>query len=162
MNYINITNSLKNLIYVSLICTFITLLFSKNKFSGSIKYICGVSVLITSLTVITPFINSLGKLINIDFSFESNGNPDNNVSDSLIIEQSASYICEYVETLLSQKYGVSPEDVSASVTLDTGDKENVIIKTVTLSFNNIDKNLYPEIARYISEILGCECTVISK
>ncbi len=162
MNYLNIINSAKNLVYVSLICTLLTLLLSKSKFLSSVKYICGVSVLITVLTVIAPFINSLGELINIDFSIGEDGGGDNDISDELIIKQSASYICEYVKTLISQKYGIPPENISAAVTLDISDKENVIIKNVTLSFKNTDESLYPEIARYISDTLGSECAVISK
>ncbi len=162
MNYLNIIGSAKNLIFVSLICTFLTLLLSKNKFISSIKYVCGISVLITVLTVIAPLTNSLGRLINIDFTFNENGSIDNGISDNLIIDQSASYICEYVKTLLNQKYGILAENISASLTLDTGNKENVIIKNITLSFINTDESLYPEITRYVSESLGCECTVISK
>lgn len=162
MNYLNIVNSAKNLIYISLICTFLTLLLSKSKFLSSVKFICGVTVLITALTVITPFVNSLGQLINIDFSFEDSESTDNELSENLIIEQSASYICEYVKTLISQKYGISEENISTSVTLDSSNIENVIIKNVTLSFKNTEEGLYSEIAKYVSDVLGCECTVISK
>ncbi len=163
MNYINIIALAKNLVYISLICTLLTLILSKSKFISGIRYVCGVSVLISVLTVSAPLINSLGELINIDFSFTENGGDGNdNTSDELIINQSALYICEYVKTLLNQKYDVPIENISAAVTLDSSERENVIIKNVTLSFKNTDESLYPVMARYVSDILGCECTVISR
>lgn len=161
MNYINITNSVKILVYISLACTFITILLSKTKFISSIRYLCGLLVLISLVTVLSPFFKAMGELIDIDFS--ANDDSDNSgTSDELIINQSASYICEYVKTLLCQKYSISSENVSVSVTLDSSNTDNIIIKNITVYFKNTDESIYPEIAKYISDTVGCECIVISK
>ena len=156
----NIILSTKSLIYVTLICSLITLLFSSNRLIKSIKYICGLITLIALLGVLSPVIRSLGALADADLTFD----PEEGESglNGMITEQSASYICEYVKTLIEQKFSVSKDNVSVSVTLDTEDMQNVVIKNVTLSFINTEKELYIKIAEYISDAIGCECTVISK
>ena len=153
--------SAKSLVYVSLICSLITLLFSKNRFIRCIKFISGIVMLTTTITVLSPLVKHLGYLIDFDFNVSEEENADN-VGDDLIINQSASYICEYVKTLIMQKYSIQSESLSVSVTLDTSDTQNVTVKNVTISFIKTDSSLYAEIARYVSDIVGCECTVISK
>ena len=127
MNYINIVNSVRILVYISVACTLITVLVAKTKFAGSVKYVCGISLLLTIITILSPFLKTMGSLINIDFSVTED-EEQANVSDEILINQSASFICEYVKTLLSQKYSIASENISVSVTLDDSNKENILIK----------------------------------
>ena len=157
----NIVFSAKSLVYLSLVCSLLTLLFSGNRFIKSIRFICGLTMLIATVTALSPVIKNIGNLTNIDFNVSEGENTDSKVND-LIINQSASYICEYVKSLIEQKYSIPGENVSVSVTLDTDDPESIKIKNVTLNFTKTDSTLYPEISGYVSDALGCECSVISK
>lgn len=162
MEQVDILNSIKLLVYISLASTLISVFTAKTRFCGSVRYICGICVLSALITVLNPLLRSVGGLVDIDLSYTEDIGDGNAASDKLVTEQSAVYICEYVKTLIAQKYSLSSEDISVSVTLDAENRENIIIKSITLSFKNTDETLYPEIARYISDTVGCECTVISK
>lgn len=162
MSYVNITATVKTLVYISLACTLISAFVCKTRFGGSVRYLCGISVLVALTTVLSPFLKSLGQLLETDFSYADDDGDGNAASDELIINQSAAYICEYIKSLISQRFSLSRENISVSVTVDTEDRESIIIKNVTASFINTDESLYPEIARYISDTVGCECIVISK
>ena len=162
MSYINIVNSTKSLVYISLACTLIFILVSKTKFQNSVKYICGITVLLSLVNVLSPLMRSLGTLADIDFSIDKSDEDKNNTSEEIIINQSASYICQYVKTLLCQRFSVLPENVSVAVTLDSTDTENIIIKNITLSLKNTDESLYPQISQFVSDTVMCECLIISK
>lgn len=161
MNYKYLLDSSRNLIFISLACTLVLLLLSKTRFSGSVRYLCGIVLLLFTVSAISPLVSALGDVINTDFSFSDEDNGSES-SDDLIISQSASYICKYVKTLISQKYNIHEDNISVSVTLDGSNRENIVIKNVTLYFINTDESLYPQIMRYVSDMLACECIILSK
>lgn len=155
-----ITELLKYVITVCLACSLITLLVSKTRFHSTVRYVAGIIVLFSVVSALSPLISAVGKLITIDFDSPGNNTeiPDDGSGD--IIDNSAVYICRYTKTLISQRFGISEENITVSVSLDAADKNSIQLKNITVALPGNISEIYKSVADYVSVTLGCDCTVI--
>ncbi len=156
----NITDLLKYIISVCLACSFVTLLVSKTRFNSAVRYVAGIVVLLSVVTILSPLISALGSLITIDFEIPDHviEEPDGGSED--IIDNSAVYICRYTKTLISQRFGIPEDKITVSVSLDSTDINSIQLKNITVSLPGENSELFASVADYVSGTLGCGCTVI--
>ncbi len=157
-----IVNAAGALIYISIACTLVMLLLRKSVFASAIKYVCGLCMLITVMGILSPLMKSISDItLTIPDSNEEDIDSEFQI-DGTITSESARYICGYIKTAISQRFGIDKESISVSVTLDTDGKDGVMIKSVTVCLPKTESDIYSSVAEYISDLVGSGCIVIPK
>lgn len=158
----NIISAASSAIYVSVACTLVSLLMHGSVFKTVMKYVCGLCVLMSVLAILSPVLESLTDLA-APFPDNSTGNEsiDTEYNDNVTV-QSAKYICKYVKTAVSQRFDIESEVIAVSVTVDTKNKEGVIVKSTTVTLPSERSDIFSAVAEYVSSLVGSGCIVIPK
>lgn len=158
----NIISAASSAIYVSVACTLVSLLMQGSVFKTVMKYVCGLCVLMSVLAILSPVLKSLTGLASPfpDNSTE-NENTDTEYNDRVTV-QSARYICKYVKTAVSQRFDIESELIAVSVTVDTENKDGVMMKSVTVTLPSERADIFSAVAEYVSSLVGSGCMVVPK
>ena len=157
-----IAASVSSAVCVSLACTLISLLMQNSVFKNAIKYVCGLCVLMSVISILSPVLKSIADL---SVSFPDNGE-DTEITDGVYNEnvavQSVRYICKYVKTAVAQRFDIESELITVSVTADTEGEDGIIIKSVTVALSSERTDVFSAVAEYVSSLVGSGCTVIAR
>lgn len=158
----NAVNAAGSLVYVSIACTLVSLLLRNGAFGRAMRYVCGLCVLITVIGVFSPLLKSISD---ITITLPKGDDVDTDTEspiDGVMTAESARYVCGYVKTAISQRFGIEGEAISVSVTLDTEGDEGVMIKSVTVTLPKENEAVFSSVAEYVSGLVGSGCIVIPR
>lgn len=158
----NIFELCKTMIGTCIACSLITILFHKTTIFRAVRFVCSVIILAYMLHAFLPLYSVVGDLINVNISDEitsENGEPK---TENNYISSASVGICQSVKYIICGRYEIPENDLSVSITINTDNPENIIIKSVTVSLNSKHKNLADNVSEYIGDLLGCGCIVLLK
>lgn len=156
-----IVNAASSVVYVSIACTLLFLLLQKSAFGTALKYVCGLCVLMTVMTVFSPLIKSISDITVLPPDSENSAS-DSESPDAAITAESAKYICRYVKTAISQRFEIEHELISVSVTLDTEGDDGIMIKSMTVTLPSSEAEIFSSVAEYVSNLVGSGCIVVPR
>ena len=148
-----------SLLCVAIFTGIITALIGAGPFYSSLKALCGLTVLLTVTTMLSPVLSSITDIVSKIPEIDEL--PESNVTDETVVHETAKYISIYTKDFICTRFGADKNILSVSTTLSTDENGNISIKSVTVNFTaKTDLNLQ-EISSVISETLMCECIVLS-
>ena len=148
-----------SLLCVAIFTGIITALIGAGPFYSSLKALCGLTVLLTVTTMLSPVLSSITDIVSKIPEIDEL--PESNVTDETVVHETAKYISIYTKDFICTRFGADKNSLSGSTTLSTDENGNISIKSVTVNFTaKTDLNLQ-EISSVISETLMCECIVLS-
>ncbi len=151
----------ETLITVCIVCSVFTMLFVKTKFHGSVNFICSVIILLYLANSFMPFYTAIGELITFSPDNEqTESEPD--ITFEEYIKTTSRGICEYVKKLTATRFELNEEDITVSVTVNTDDPQNIVLKNITVALPKSAESFSAEISAYIGYTAGCPCIVIFK
>ena len=149
-------------VYVSVACTLVSLLMQGSVFKSVLKYVCGLCVLLSVLSILSPVLESITQLSAPFPDNEGETDTDNDEYGDRVTVQSVKYVCQYVKTAVSQRFDIDAELITVSVTADTEGKDGIMIKSVTVALPSQRTDVFNAVAEYVSALVGCGCTVVPK
>jgi len=151
----------ETLIGVCIVCSVFSMLFAKTKFHGSLNFVCSVIVLLYLTNAFMPFYTAIGELISVAPDNEQTGT-EPNITFEEHIKTTSRGICEYVKKLTANRFELNEDNVTVSVTVNTDNPENIVLKNITVALPKSAEDIASEISAYIGDAVGCPCTVILK
>ena len=137
------------------ICTAVLAVCPEGDLKKYVKLCCALC----AVSAIASFLPGSASLSDIGFT-EAAVEDLSGEAAQMVIERTLHGIEEAVYSAAEQKYGVTRDDLTVSVTADSSDPQNVRLLSVNCGLKGL-KNavIMKSLENYVADRFGCECSV---
>lgn len=149
-----------SLLMISALSVILSYFITGTSIEKSIKVLFSVAALSIVVSLFSPIISFVLNFqeISVD-SIESDQTEQN---EMITAKETARQISLNTRKMLSLRLSIPEEELTVSVTVDKNDKNEYILKSITVTLDNEYEDLFGTVIDLVKSELYCECIVISK
>ncbi len=150
---------IRAIIIIAFLSSILMLLLENSRFKDRLRLISGVMILLLAMQILSPIFSCLRDLADLFPNEEQQPEEGDSSYDESVLKESARQMAVYIKQLISSRFSISDEDLNVAVSLEEHD-EKVNVKNITVSLSKNYWNIRSDIAKYVSDMMGCQCTVM--